>query len=101
MNPDAWESLPEDVQDIFEESGMGLELSHQCAEVYREAEQRGYDIMEQEGIEMHEWTEAEREELREAAEPVIQNYIDQLEDQGYDAQNVYEDMIEIRDELRN
>jgi TRAP-type C4-dicarboxylate transport system substrate-binding protein len=99
MNEDTWNSLPADIQAIFEENS-GLELGLKASSVYAEAAQRGIDKMEENGIEVYQWTEQDTADLLEVSTPVVEGFLDQLEASGLPAWSVYETLLEARDSLR-
>ncbi|OPL14979.1 MAG: hypothetical protein AVO34_00230 [Firmicutes bacterium ML8_F2] len=99
MNEDTWNSLPADIQAIFDERS-GLDLALKGSEIYAEAELRGIQKMEENGIEVYEWTEQDAADLLEVANPVVEGFLDQLEAGGLPAWDVYEHLLEARDSLR-
>ena len=99
MNEDKWNSLPADIQAIFEEH-IGLEMALKGSEIYAEAEQRGREKMEEYDIEMYQWTEQDAEDLLEITTPVVEEYLDQLEADGLPGWSVYEHLLEARDAMR-
>lgn len=56
--------------------------------------------MEENGIEVYEWTEQDAADLLEVATPVVEGFLDQLEAGGLPAWDVYEHLLEARDSLR-
>ncbi|WP_045214719.1 TRAP transporter substrate-binding protein [Desulfonatronovibrio magnus] len=89
MNKDTWNSLPQDIQNIFNE--MNEEFVITYAQMMDEFSQ---NILEQAvneyGIEVIDLSDEEREKWLARLTPVVQNWIDRREQRGHPASLVYE-----------
>ena len=99
ISHDAWNRLTPEDQELFFTIG-GRELALACARSYDEAHERGLETMEAEGMELHYLTDEEKAAFNELAAPIVDEYIEELTAEGYDAQAFYDHMIEIRNGLR-
>ncbi|WP_236939132.1 DctP family TRAP transporter solute-binding subunit [Evansella clarkii] len=80
MNGDLFESLPEDVQEVFER--LGKEYAHVQREMTTdiEAEQK-QELMEfDNGLEIYDAAEVDIDSFREAVQPVYEKYADEFGD---------------------
>ncbi|MFN2268818.1 MAG: TRAP transporter substrate-binding protein [Desulfonatronovibrio sp.] len=96
MNKDTWNSLPADIQEIFEE--MNEEFVIQYAQMMDEFSEDILDqAVEEQGIEVIELSDEERLRWISRVEPVVQNWISKREEQGHPASRV----VEIAKDLDN
>lgn len=72
MNQAAFESLPEDIQEVFVE--VGRELSQVQRDINREMEAEQKELMLEHGIEIVEESEVDIEAFREVSEEVYEKY---------------------------
>ncbi len=77
VNYDFWQQLPEDIRVIFQETlaevtEWEMDLAQELNQKKRE------ELTECQCIEIHEWTEKEREQWEEALKPVYSYYIDRF-----------------------
>jgi TRAP-type C4-dicarboxylate transport system substrate-binding protein len=98
MNKDVWESLSPEDQEIIK-SCSGKAMAMKAAAVYDEENQKGLDAMIEAGVEIIEFSPEEMQQFRDAAAPVVEEYIKWLEDQGLPGQETYDLMMQIREEV--
>lgn len=94
----AWDKLSAEDQELFQTIG-GKALSLKSAKLYDELHQSGLDDMKAQGVEVYEVTDAEKEEFKALAEPIIDEYIAELDGKGYAAQDFYDQLIAARDSV--
>ncbi len=100
MNQETWESLSEEDQQIIE-NASGKEMALTSAGTYDEQYHGGYEAMEEGGVEIYALSDEEVETFREAASPVVDYYIDRLEDDGLPGQETYDLMMDLMEDVRN
>jgi len=95
MNIETWESLPEDVQEIFEE--VNEEFVKEYGELRTEFTRQGLEHgVEEHDIEVIELDEEEEERWIEAIEPAIEEWIADVEEKdlpGEEAVEIVEEMF--------
>ena len=97
MNKDKWASLPEDIQQIFNELGP----------IYEEKMGLGWNIMNVEGFKLAieqgaEYITLPDEEAarwKEAVQPVLEDYITKMVGKGYSEQEIREQFAFIRERM--
>ncbi|MFO8192730.1 MAG: TRAP transporter substrate-binding protein [Bacillota bacterium] len=99
MSWDAWNKLTPEDQELFETIG-GEALSIKSAQYYDELHQVGLDAMEADGMEIYYLTPEDKAAFAELAAPVVEDYIVEMTEKGYNAQEFYDQLISIRDGLR-
>lgn len=94
-NKDAFEDLPEDIQDIHNEY---IEDWHEkSAAPFYEADEENLPLLK-ENLEYTEFPEEEREKLEEAAEDIWDEWVEKYEDRG-PSQEVLDYMLDKRKEI--
>ncbi|TCJ12706.1 TRAP transporter substrate-binding protein [Rubrobacter taiwanensis] len=97
MNRQTWEGLAPEDQELIEEL-TGEELSLRGATSYDAEREEGLRVLEERGIELHEVSEEALAQWHEAGEQVIDGWIEEREAQGLPGREVYEAMLELRDQ---
>ena len=97
MNQDAWNSLPSEVQKIFEET-TGLEQSRKAGEAFdigdRENLQKIMDFDKEKGNPpVYQLPDAERERWRQALRPLYEEWIAENEAMGLPARELFKDLL--------
>lgn len=85
MNQDTYNSLPEDIQEIFVDAGK--EFTQVQREINQSMEEEQKQFLIDEGIEIYEPSEEEMEAFRKAVEPVYEKLSDQFGDMVERIQN--------------
>ncbi len=81
MNKEKWDALPNDIKKIFDE--VSEEWVDKHAVKTLEADQEGMDYFKKRGGQIVTLPEEELAKMKKAVEPVIQNYIREMESKGY------------------
>lgn len=85
MNQARWDSLPEDIQQIFEEES-GEDWLREVGEIWRESDEGGIKLAVEAGNEHITLTEEETEAFRVVLEPVVDRWIEEVTAAGIDGQ---------------
>lgn len=88
MNLDKWNSLPEDVQAVFDEVSQEWISKH--GEAWDEADKEGREFTLEQGNEIIQLSEEESDRWVEAAQPVINGYIKAKKEKGLPAEEYVE-----------
>ncbi len=94
MNQESWDSLSEQDQALFEEltgENISLRVARAYDEAYEAADQRVADA----GIEVYEFDEGDLETWREAAQGVVEEWINAREEEGLPAREIHERLLEL------
>ena len=94
VNQDVWDSLTPDTQQVLLD--LGREYSLQAAEVYDEAYEAVYQIAIDEGIEIYVLPDGELARWHEIGQQVTDEWIAAREADGVPAQDMFDDMQEIK-----
>jgi TRAP-type C4-dicarboxylate transport system substrate-binding protein len=86
-NRDSWESIPAETRSAVEPL-FGKQLSERAATAYQPAAVRALELMSEPGIEIVELSPEEKQKLDSGVQPVIEDYVVQLEAQGIDGQAI-------------
>ncbi len=81
MNKDKWDALPEDVKKIFND--MSQEWRDKTALASLQIDLEGQEFFKQSGGKMVTMPEAEIAKMQKAVEPVIENYMKEMEAKGF------------------
>lgn len=81
MNKEKWDALPNDIKKVFDE--VSEEWVDKHAVKTLEADQDGMDYFKKRGGQIVTLPEEELAKMKKAVEPVIQNYIREMESKGY------------------
>ena len=99
MNLDAWNSLPPDIKQLFEED-MGLEASRRAGSMFDAVEKvmleevKNYD-QKKGNPEIYYLPEDERARWREAVTPLYEEFTAERETKGLPARAFFNDMLEL------
>jgi TRAP-type C4-dicarboxylate transport system substrate-binding protein len=85
MNKAKWDSLPEDIQKAFKDAS-GPEWWAKVGEIWRETDARGIKVATDAGNEHIVLSDQETQAFRDALEPVVQKWVDDVSGQGIDGQ---------------
>jgi TRAP-type transport system periplasmic protein len=94
MNQGAWDNLSESQQDAIM-SISGPELSMQAAEVYDQDHAETLEMYDEWGMDVQLVDEVDVDEWRDAAQPVIDNWIQQREGERHPGQAMFDRMQEL------
>lgn len=84
MNNDKYASLPADLKKIIDDNS-GLELSRQAGRLWdTQVIETGHKLATERGNQIYVLPEEEQQKWMQAAAPVAQDWIDEVEDKGYD-----------------
>ncbi len=89
MNIDTWESLPEDIQQAIEEVNSEAWL-REVGEMWTAAETGGLNMAIEAGNTHIQLSEEEIQAFRDALEPVVERWIEDVESQGIDGRALVE-----------
>ncbi len=98
MNLDTWNSLPPDIQDTIEEVNEEY-YEEVVAGFYDWLEELAYEWMEEEGIalEFIELPEEEEQKWVELIEPMYDDHIEYLNEQGLPGEDIFDTTLELID----
>jgi TRAP-type C4-dicarboxylate transport system substrate-binding protein len=100
MSWDAWNRLSSEDQAIIDGIISDRKLSLKAAELYVKQNVSGFEKMKSENMEIYNLTDDDKKVFIDHVQPVIKGYIEELEAKGLPAQEVYNEMIRIRDSFR-
>lgn len=89
MNLDRWNGLPEDIQRIFLDNS-GEEWLAEVGEIWRKSDDAGIEIAQKAGNTHVVLSEEETAAFREALEPVVQRWIEEVSAKGIDGKALVE-----------
>ena len=90
MNKDTYESLPEDLKKVIDDNS-GMALAQQIGKVWDDAEAPGLQAAEETGAEFYVIEGDELERWKEASQPVIEAWIEQMNANGQDGAALVEE----------
>ena len=90
MNKNTYESLPDDLKAVID-ANSGMSLAQKIGKVWDEAEEPGRQAAEERGNEFYVIEGAELERWKEASQPVIEAWIEQMSANGQDGAALVED----------
>ena len=99
MNLDAWNQLPADIQQIFEE--VSDEWIEKHGEAWDQADREGREFVEELGKDIIELDEAEQARWRARVEPVLAEYTTRISERGLPGESFLEDIQAKLDEYRS
>jgi TRAP-type C4-dicarboxylate transport system substrate-binding protein len=94
MNKSRWESLPADMQQAINDASSE-EFVRELGELWDGDEAQGRQMAIDAGNEIIEVSDSERERFREACQPVIDNWIETVNERGMDGQALYEEALSL------
>jgi TRAP-type C4-dicarboxylate transport system substrate-binding protein len=97
MNKDKWNALPDDIKKIFDEAAE--EWVDRMAVGSLEAELDGINYFKQQGGKVISLPEEEIKKMQNAVEPVIDNYMKEMEKKGYKKADLDEQLKFIRERV--
>ncbi|MBV0913830.1 TRAP transporter substrate-binding protein [Anianabacter salinae] len=92
MNKSRWESLPADMQQAINDASSA-EFVRELGVLWDGDEEQGRQLAIDAGNEIVEVSDAERDRFREACQPVIDNWIANVNDRGLDGQALYDEAL--------
>ncbi|UMZ74347.1 TRAP transporter substrate-binding protein [Natranaerofaba carboxydovora] len=95
MNLDTWESLPPDIQEVFEE--VNEEFVYEYGKLMTDLTRAGQEYGIEEGMEKIELSSEEEEKFLDSIDGVVEEWIEEKEDEGLPAREIV-DIIEELDE---
>lgn len=97
MNKDSWNQISSEdqqaIQEILGENGEKAAML--SAEVYDAEGNHGWEVAEEAGIEVYELSDKEKAEWREVLEPMVEEWIEDMEQEGLPGQEVYDTVHEL------
>ena len=94
MNKARWDSLPDDIKQAFRDAS-GPDWVAEVGRIWRATDDFGIDMAVAAGNEHIVLTEEETQAFRTALEPVVQRWIDEVEEQGIDGQQLVDTAREL------
>ncbi|SEF59282.1 TRAP transporter substrate-binding protein [Marinobacterium lutimaris] len=88
MNKDSYESLPPDLQKVIDDNS-GIELAGHIGSLFDKYEGIAREEAVKEGNSFYELSMEERNSWEETMQPAIQEWMEQMSDDGYDAEGLY------------
>lgn len=89
MNQDKWDSLPEDIQQIFLDNS-GEDWVREVGEIWRGVDDQGIAIATEAGNDHITLSQEETEAFRTALEPVVDRWVADVEAEGIDGEALVE-----------
>ena len=99
MSNAAWDKLTDEDKAIFEEVAM-RNISVKSAKLYDQLHDEALAELPGLGVTMYDITDADREAFFAITDPVVTDYISEMEGKGLSAQAFYDDMLAARDARR-
>lgn len=99
MNTDTYNSLSDAEKEVLNQMG-GMVAAEKAGRVFDVDGQQGRQKSEENGAEIIELTGDKLKPWQEALAPVAQEWMKEMEAQGYPAQKIYERALELKEELR-
>lgn len=97
MNQDKYDSLSPELQEVID-NNAGIQEAQQIGHVMDEAEQAAIDDIAARGEgQMIHIAEADQDKWKTAADKTIQQWIDDMDEEGYDGQQLYDDASQLVD----
>jgi TRAP-type transport system periplasmic protein len=93
MNQSKWDSLPEDVKKVFEET-TGMAMSVEAGKVYDETNAPMRKLCVEKGMEVIQLPEEEKAKLEALSEPIRNGWVKEMTEKGYPAQAILDAAIE-------
>jgi len=103
MNKDSYESLPPDLQKVIDDNS-GIELAGHIGRLFDKSEKVGRQAAVEEGNTFYTLTEAETQRWQEQTRPVVNDWIKNMSDEGYEGERLYRkanDLISKYEEMVN
>ncbi|SFA80539.1 TRAP-type C4-dicarboxylate transport system, substrate-binding protein [Poseidonocella pacifica] len=94
MNKARWDSLPEDIQAAFRDAS-GRDWVAEVGQIWRDIDERGIKVATDAGNNHVTLTEEETDAFRQALEPVIERWIDDVSAKGIDGAAMVETAREL------
>ncbi|WP_018924327.1 TRAP transporter substrate-binding protein [Salsuginibacillus kocurii] len=94
MNQGSYEMLDEEAQQALDELA-GAEMSQHSGQIIDEREQEAMEAVEEAGAEVHEVSDDEAGDWEEGLQPVIDDWIERMEEDGLPGQEVYDRAVEL------
>lgn len=88
MNKDSYESLPADLQQVIDDNS-GIELAGHIGRLFDKYENIARQTAVDEGNAFYTLTEAETRRWQEQTRPVVEQWIEDMTDDGYDGERLY------------
>lgn len=89
MNQDTYDNLPDDLKEVID-NNSGLELAREFGRVMDEADQPGIEVAKEMGNTIITLDEEETARWREAAQPIVDTWIEEISATGVDGQALYD-----------
>ncbi|NLL20247.1 MAG: hypothetical protein GX263_00725, partial [Firmicutes bacterium] len=97
MNKDKWNSLPEDIQQIF--TDLRSEYEERMGLGWIDMNRAGFHLAIEQGAEYITLSDEEAARWQEAVQPVMEDYITKMVDKGYSEQEIREQLAFIRERM--
>ncbi len=98
MNKRTWESLPGEVQKVFDE--LSKEYREKAARVWNDVDFEGLKAGKEKGVTFINLTEDEMKKWQEAVQPVVEAYLKELEKAGHSRAKLNEMISYIKERTR-
>lgn len=86
INLEVWEGLPQDVRDAFEQANR--EVNVRMGKFFDDDNQRLLDSYVEQGVEIYDLPEEEREKVKTALQPMYQSWLDDMKERGFNGEAV-------------
>ena len=93
MNQRKWDSLPEDVKKVFEET-TGMAMSVEAGKVFDETNAPMRGLCVKKGMEVIQFPEAEKKKLEALAEPIRSGWVSEMTERGLPGQAILDAAIQ-------
>lgn len=97
MNKDVWDKLPSDIQDAFDQ--VCEEYEKKAAKVWNDVDTAGAKFAKEQGVEFVNLAPEEVERWKDAVRPVINNYVEELEGQGFSSSKLQQQLDFIKERI--
>src|SRR5699024_920646 len=95
MNKDSWNKISPEDQEAIEENLIGLPMAEKAGIAFDEQKERAEEEALEAGVEFIELSDEELEKFKEASNVVTEKWIEERENEGFDAQKIYDEAVKL------
>jgi TRAP-type C4-dicarboxylate transport system substrate-binding protein len=99
MNKDTYDSLSDSEKKVLEKVS-GIEMSAKSGRVFDVDAEKGVELSKEKGAEFIELTGDKLKPWQDALQPIVEEWIAEMEKEGFDAQKIYDRAMELKEEVR-
>lgn len=99
MNKDTYDSLSDSEKKVLEKVS-GFEMSAKSGRVFDVDAEKGVELSKEKGAEFIELTGDKLKPWQDALQPIVEEWIAEMEKEGFDPQKIYDRAMELKEEVR-